>query len=108
MRDARARTVPRRSARARPAQGHSRTLAQPAVGLARRFKLHRHAQGATYTRAIGLLDGIKRLLTGAKADAEVAVEDQEPVSTPEAEDGRETSTNAQTSGATDEPWPGND
>jgi hypothetical protein len=55
-----------------------------------------------------LLDGIKRLLTGAQADAEAAVEDEEPLSTPQGGDERETSTNAQTSAATDEPWPGKD
>jgi hypothetical protein len=54
------------------------------------------------------LDGIKRLLGGAKADAEAAVEDQEPLATPEGDHERETSTNAQTSGAADEPWSGND
>src|SRR5581483_7431479 len=54
--------------------------------------------------AIGLLDGIKRLFAGAKADAEGEV----PVATPQGEDDRETSTNAQTAGAADEPWPGND
>jgi hypothetical protein len=53
------------------------------------------------------LDGIKRLFTGAKDDAEAAVEREEPVAT-RGEDERETSTNAQTAGATDEPWPGND
>jgi hypothetical protein len=51
-----------------------------------------------------LLDGIKRLLAGAKADAEGEV----PVATPQGEDERETSTDAQTSGASDEPWPGHD
>jgi hypothetical protein len=63
---------------------------------------------ATYTCAIGLLDGIKRLLTGAKGDAEAAVEEEEPLATPQGEGERETSTNAQTSAAADEPWPGND
>jgi hypothetical protein len=51
-----------------------------------------------------LLDGIRRLLTGAKAD----VEGEVPVATPQGEDERETSTNAQTSGASGQPWPGND
>jgi hypothetical protein len=51
-----------------------------------------------------LLDGIKRLLAGAKDDAEGEV----AVATPQGDDDRETSTNAQTSAATDEPWPGND
>jgi hypothetical protein len=54
------------------------------------------------------LDGIRRLLTGAKADAEAAVEGEEPVATPQGEAERETSTNAQTAGATEQPWPGND
>jgi len=61
-----------------------------------------------HTRTIGLLDPIKRLLTGAKADAEAAAEGETPVATPRVEDERETSTNAQMSGASDEPWPGND
>jgi hypothetical protein len=54
------------------------------------------------------LDGIKRLLTGAKADAEAVAEREEPVATPEGDHERETSTNAQTSAAADEPWPGNE
>jgi hypothetical protein len=54
------------------------------------------------------LDGIKRLLTGAKAEAEGGLERGEPVATPPGEDERETSTNAQTSAATGEPWPGNE
>jgi hypothetical protein len=66
------------------------------------------AKGPTYTRTIGLLDGIKRVFTGAKADAEDVVEGGVPVATPQGEDERETSTNAQTAGASDEPWPGND
>jgi hypothetical protein len=63
---------------------------------------------ASYTRAIGLLDGIKRLLSGAKADAEAVEDGEVPAATPQGEDERETSTNAQTAGASDEPWPGND
>jgi len=52
-----------------------------------------------------LLDGIKRLLSGAKSEAEGEV----PVATPQGEDEQhETSTNAQMSGASGEPWPGND
>jgi hypothetical protein len=62
----------------------------------------------TYTRAIGLLDEIKRLLTGAKDDAEIHAEGGEPVATAPGEDQRETSTNAQMMGSSDEPWPGND
>jgi hypothetical protein len=62
----------------------------------------------TYTRSIGLLDGIKRLLGGARADAEAVLEGEVAVATPQAEDQRETSTNAQTAGARDEPWPGDD
>jgi hypothetical protein len=66
------------------------------------------AQGAhTYTRAIGLLDEIKRLLTGAKDDAETHAEGGEPVATPPGEEERETSTNAQMMGSSDEPWSGN-
>lgn len=61
-----------------------------------------------YTRAIGLLDNIKRLLTGAKDDAETHAEGGEPVATPPGEEERETSTNAQMMGSRDEPWSGND
>jgi hypothetical protein len=66
--------------------------------------------GATnfYTRAIGLLDAIRRLLTGAEKDAETRAEGGEPVATPPGEEGRETSTNAQMMGSSDEPWSGND
>jgi hypothetical protein len=62
----------------------------------------------TYTRAIGLLDEFKRLLTGAKDDAETHAEGGEPVATPPGEEERETSTNAQMMGSSDEPWSGND
>jgi hypothetical protein len=55
-----------------------------------------------------LLDGIKRFLTGAKDDAEAVAEGQVPAATPPGEDERETSTNAQASGASGQPWPGND
>ena len=55
---------------------------------------------------IALLDGIKRFFAGAKADAEAAAEGEEPVATPPGDDERETSTNAQMGGASDEPWPG--
>jgi hypothetical protein len=55
-----------------------------------------------------LLAGIKRLLGGAKADAEDAAEGGLAVATPPDEDDRETSTNAQMMGSSDEPWPGND
>jgi hypothetical protein len=61
----------------------------------------------TYTRAIGLLDEIKRLLTGAKDDAETHAQGGEPVATPPGEEERETSTNAQMMGSSDEPWSGN-
>jgi hypothetical protein len=67
------------------------------------------AKRATYTPTIGFLDGIKSLFTGAKADAEAIAEGEVPAATPPGgEDERETSTNAQMAGASDEPWPGND
>jgi hypothetical protein len=66
-----------------------------------------NAERATYTRTIRLLDEIKRLLTGAKADADAVAEGEVPAATQPGEE-RETSTNAQTAGASDEPWPGND
>jgi hypothetical protein len=62
----------------------------------------------SYTRTIGLLDEIKRLLTGAKDDAETHAEGGEPVATSPGEEERETSTNAQMMGSSDEPWSGND
>jgi hypothetical protein len=69
----------------------------------------KNAKGAIYTPAIGLLDGIKSLLAGAKADAEAVAEGEVPAATPPGDgDERETSTNAQMAGASDEPWPGND
>jgi hypothetical protein len=69
----------------------------------------RDAKGAIYTRAIGLLDEIKSLFTGAKTDAEAVAEGEVPAATPPGGgDERETSTNAQMAGAGDEPWPGND
>jgi hypothetical protein len=63
---------------------------------------------AAYTRAIGLLDGIRRLLGGMKGEAEAVAEGEVPAATSQADDDRETSTNAQTSAASQEPWPGND
>ena len=64
---------------------------------------------ATYTPAIGFLDGIKRFFTGAKTDAEAVRTGEVPAATPPGgHEERETSTNAQTAGAADEPWPGND
>ena len=79
----------------------------------RRWGLAPHGSGrnsiaATYTRVSGLLDAIKRMLAGAKADAEAVAEREEPVARPQGDDERETSTNAQVSGASDEPWPGRD
>ena len=65
-------------------------------------------RGAAYTRDIGLLDGIKRLFAGAKADVEADAEGGEPVATPPGGDERETSTNAQVMGSSDEPWSGTD
>jgi hypothetical protein len=68
----------------------------------------------SYTRRIaGILERLKQWLGGATHDAELAAEGGEPVATgtgasigeqPE----RETSTNAQVAGASDEPWPGNE
>jgi hypothetical protein len=55
-----------------------------------------------------LLDEMKRLFTGAKADADAVAEGEVPAATQQGEDERETSTNAQMAGASDEPWPGND
>ena len=68
----------------------------------------RGSAAAAYTRAIGLLDGIKRLFAGAEAGVETDAEGGEPVATPPGEDERETSTNAQMMGSSDEPWSGND
>jgi hypothetical protein len=70
---------------------------------------NKNAKEATYTPTIGLLDGIRRLLAGAKADAEAVAEGEVPAATPQGGgDERETSTNAQMAGASDEPWSGND
>jgi hypothetical protein len=77
-------------------------------GVARAGSSRRKRGRATYTRAIRLLDEIKRLLTGAKADADAVAEGEVPAATQQGEDERETSTNAQMAGASDEPWPGND
>jgi hypothetical protein len=55
-----------------------------------------------------LLDRIKRMLAGAKADAEAVAKGEEPGATAQGDDERETSTNAQASGASDEPWSGRD
>jgi hypothetical protein len=69
----------------------------------------KNAKEATYTPTIGLLDGIRRLLAGAKADAEAVAEGEVPAATRQGGgDERETSTNAQMAGASDEPWSGND
>jgi hypothetical protein len=64
---------------------------------------------------VGLLDGIKRLFGSAaahadeaKADARAAADGEMAVATRSSEDQRETSTNAQMMGSSDEPWPGND
>jgi hypothetical protein len=60
----------------------------------------------------GALDKIKQLFRRAERAAEDEVEGAEPVTTPPStgwgEPERETSTNAQVQGASDEPWPGND
>jgi hypothetical protein len=55
-----------------------------------------------------LLARIKRLFGSAKEDAEDAAEGGLAVATPSGEDERETSTNAQMMGSSDEPWPGNE
>jgi hypothetical protein len=79
----------------------------PAAAAPERGK--RTSRAAAYTLGIGFLDAIKSLLTGAKADAESVAEGEVPAATPQGgEDERETSTNAQMAGASDEPWPGND
>ena len=56
----------------------------------------------------GVLDTIRKWFGQAKREAEGS----EPVATPPSagleDDERETSTNAQMEGASDEPWPGNE
>lgn len=77
--------------------------------LAKPRNRDKNAKETTYTRTMGFLDGIKSLLTGAKTDAEAVAEGEVPAATPPGSgDERETSTNAQMAGASDEPWPGND
>jgi hypothetical protein len=51
---------------------------------------------------------VKQWLGRTAHGAEVEAEGGEPVATVSAESDRETSTNAQVAGASDEPWPGND
>jgi len=68
----------------------------------------------SYTRRItGIVDRLKQWLGAGAQDAELAAKGGEPVATgrganigdqPE----RETSTNAQMAGASDEPWPGDE
>jgi hypothetical protein len=101
-------TTPAATKRAAPTPIAKPRDAQSPFTISRQAQPRRVAKRATYTRNIGLLDGIKRLLTGSKADAENVVEGEVPVATPQGEDERETSTNAQTAGANDEPWPEND
>lgn len=60
----------------------------------------------------GTLEKIKQWLRGSKVVTEEDAEGGRPVATQPAAASdrpeRETSTNAQTAGASDEPWPGND
>jgi hypothetical protein len=51
---------------------------------------------------------VKQWFGGAARGAELEAEGGEPVATPSVESERETSTNAQVAGASDEPWPGKD
>jgi hypothetical protein len=55
-----------------------------------------------------MLDKIRQWFGRGKEDAKENAEGGEPVATPSAESQRETSTNAQTAGAAEEPWPGNE
>jgi hypothetical protein len=54
------------------------------------------------------MDTLRRWFGRAALDAEEVAEGGEPAATESVEQERETSTNAQTAGASDEPWPGND
>jgi hypothetical protein len=58
----------------------------------------------------GMIDRIKSWFRQEENRAEDVVGGGEPVATPPDAEGdeRETSTNAQTQGAAEEPWPGND
>jgi hypothetical protein len=60
----------------------------------------------------GRIEKIKQWFRGSKVSAEDEAEGGGPVATPPAggsdDHERETSTNAQSEGASDEPWPGND
>jgi hypothetical protein len=60
---------------------------------------------------MGVLDTIKQWFRRAGDEAETVADGGEPDATPPndsfGEPERETSTNAQTQGASDEPWPGN-
>ena len=55
----------------------------------------------------GILDRIGRWLRRSEQTVERDAEGVEPVATPPDGEQRETSTNAQTEGASGEPWPGN-
>ena len=59
-----------------------------------------------------LIETVKRLFRRSEGVIETEVEGGEPVATPpersSGDSERETSTNAQTAAAADEPWPGND
>jgi hypothetical protein len=58
----------------------------------------------------GIIDTVKGWFSRSGSIVKEEAEGGEPVATPLAgltDDERETSTNAQTAGASDEPWPGN-
>jgi hypothetical protein len=65
-------------------------------------------KGGLYSNAVGALDTIKQWFRKAGNEAETVAEGGEPDATPPdggfGEPERETSTNAQTQGASDEPW----
>jgi hypothetical protein len=56
----------------------------------------------------GLIDTIKGWFRRAESDVEDEAEGLRPVATPPDGVSEETSTNAQTAGASDQPWPGNE
>ena len=56
----------------------------------------------------GFLDTVKRWFRGTEHEVREAAEGGVAVATPLGDEDREISTNAQTAGAADEPYPGND